>query len=295
MGSCTGAYHANAFSDGCREGIDNIHRRVQPFRQAVIASSRLVEVLDLLSKNKENAVGSIAGLELGGKWVREKVLLCTFFICFQGITEILLKVGGRCGSRVCAKHKCGSKSLFGWWWMVGDGFTGRGLGLGRGPLPGVLGRGYAMRVFPRTPAVTRALQRTMFREEGGFTWARTPQVKPLFCLDFVFATMFDSKDSKTHLGNRTALQQLSNLRKGVESLFKSLGLQLRSLYLIAHKTPTYMISDNFTTRIISTLNLPSPLHKVKYLLMSTPPRPTPLGGIWRPTTRICMTENKRKY
>ena len=66
---------------------------------------RWIEMLDLLLKHKENAVGRFAGLELGNEWVREKVLLCASFILFQGITENLSEVGGRCGNGVRARHR----------------------------------------------------------------------------------------------------------------------------------------------------------------------------------------------
>ena len=47
MGSCSGAYYdiassasfyeaSASFYEDCRKGIDNIHRRVQPFHQTVV-------------------------------------------------------------------------------------------------------------------------------------------------------------------------------------------------------------------------------------------------------------------
>lgn len=105
-GPYLGAYHASSFSEHCRDGIDNIYRRVQPNCQAiigVIASLRSIELFGLLLKHKEDAVGRVAGLELGGEWVRKKVLLCATFICFQGLVENLLEVGGRRGSIVSMK------------------------------------------------------------------------------------------------------------------------------------------------------------------------------------------------
>jgi hypothetical protein len=60
---------------------------------------RSIGPLEVLLKDKKNAVGRLAGLELGSEWVRKKVLLCVSFIFFQGIAENLLEVGGRCGNR----------------------------------------------------------------------------------------------------------------------------------------------------------------------------------------------------
>lgn len=65
-------------------------------------------------------MGRVAGLELGGEWVRKKVLLCATFICFQGLVENLLEVGGRRGSIVSMKvmrHTGWSEESRGWWWI----------------------------------------------------------------------------------------------------------------------------------------------------------------------------------
>ena len=64
--------------------MKDIHSWAQPLR---VAALRLIELLNLLSKNGENAVSRIAGFELVGEWVREGVLLCAFFVGFQGIIE----------------------------------------------------------------------------------------------------------------------------------------------------------------------------------------------------------------
>jgi hypothetical protein len=54
----------------------------------------LIELLDLLSKDVEDAARGVAVLELGSEWVGEKILLCAFFVRFQGIIEDKLEVGG---------------------------------------------------------------------------------------------------------------------------------------------------------------------------------------------------------
>ncbi len=48
----------------------------------------------MLLKDVENAARGVAALELGSEWVGEKILLRAFFICFQGIIENKLEVGG---------------------------------------------------------------------------------------------------------------------------------------------------------------------------------------------------------
>jgi hypothetical protein len=55
---------------------------------------RLIELLDLLLKDVENAAGRLAVLELGSEWVGAKVLLRASLVCFQGIIENKLEVGG---------------------------------------------------------------------------------------------------------------------------------------------------------------------------------------------------------
>jgi hypothetical protein len=94
QGSSRGTYQTNTFSEGFREHIEHINGRVQPFGQPFIATLRSIELLDLLLKNSKNAAGRVAGLELGGKWVGDKVLLGASLICFQGVIENQLEIGG---------------------------------------------------------------------------------------------------------------------------------------------------------------------------------------------------------
>ena len=64
--------------------MNNVYGWVQPLH---IAALRLIELLDLLLKHGENAASRIAGFETVGEWVREKIILCAFFVCFQCIVE----------------------------------------------------------------------------------------------------------------------------------------------------------------------------------------------------------------
>jgi hypothetical protein len=88
------AFQANTLSERLREGIEDIHSRVQPFCPPFIATPGLVELLDLFLKDGENGTRRVAGLELCGKWMSNKVLFCTLFVCVQGIVEDELEVGG---------------------------------------------------------------------------------------------------------------------------------------------------------------------------------------------------------
>ena len=64
--------------------MKDIDSWVQPLR---IAALRLIELLDFLLKHGENIAGRIAGFKPVGKRVREKILLCAFFVRFQCIIE----------------------------------------------------------------------------------------------------------------------------------------------------------------------------------------------------------------
>ena len=65
---------------------------------------RLVELLDLLFKDGENAIRRITAFEPVSERVGEKIVLRAIFICFQGIIENELEVGG-CGGGVSVRHK----------------------------------------------------------------------------------------------------------------------------------------------------------------------------------------------
>jgi hypothetical protein len=64
--------------------MKDVHSWVQPLR---VVALRLIEFLDLLLKHGENAVGRIAGFEPVSERVCEKILLCAFFVRFQGIVK----------------------------------------------------------------------------------------------------------------------------------------------------------------------------------------------------------------
>jgi hypothetical protein len=61
----------------------------------------------LLVKDGENCGGRVAVLELGGEWMGKKILLSALFVCFQGIVEDELEIGGQgsgCGNGVRVRH-----------------------------------------------------------------------------------------------------------------------------------------------------------------------------------------------
>jgi hypothetical protein len=64
--------------------MEDVHSWLQPFR---IAALRLVEFLNFLLKNGENAARRITGLEPASEGVLEEIRLCTLLVRFQGIVE----------------------------------------------------------------------------------------------------------------------------------------------------------------------------------------------------------------
>ena len=81
--------------------MKDVHSWVQPLR---VVALRLIEFLDLLLKHGENTASRIAVFEPISERVREKIVLCAFFVRFQGIIENWFEVG-RCGSRGSVRHK----------------------------------------------------------------------------------------------------------------------------------------------------------------------------------------------
>jgi hypothetical protein len=64
--------------------MEDVYSWVQPLRTT---ASRLIELLDLPLKHGENAASRIASFEAVSERVREKIVLCAFFVRFQCILE----------------------------------------------------------------------------------------------------------------------------------------------------------------------------------------------------------------
>ena len=74
--------------------MKDLHSWIQPLDPPFISTLRLIELVDLLLKDVENAVRRVAVLELSSKRVREKIIFRPFFVRIQGIIENNLEVGG---------------------------------------------------------------------------------------------------------------------------------------------------------------------------------------------------------
>jgi len=139
-------YQTNAFPECLRERIQDIHGWIEPVCQPLVAAPRTIEVLDLLLKHGENGGWRIAGLELGGEWMGEKIFLCLFFVRFQGIIENELEVGGRGGRGVSTRHEGGSgRSVE----KMMDCVVSWAIGLRVNRYPGVIGLPHVCSDIPR--------------------------------------------------------------------------------------------------------------------------------------------------
>jgi hypothetical protein len=58
----------------------------------------------LLSKYVDDGAGRMAMLELGSEWMGKKIVLCAFFVFFQGSIENELEVERRWASRENMRH-----------------------------------------------------------------------------------------------------------------------------------------------------------------------------------------------
>jgi hypothetical protein len=81
--------------------MKDVYCWVEPPR---IAALRPIELLDLFLKHGENAASRMTGLEAASERGGEKIVLCAFFVRFQGTIEDQLELG-RCQSRLSVRHK----------------------------------------------------------------------------------------------------------------------------------------------------------------------------------------------
>ena len=81
------AYQANTPSKSSRKRIQDSHGWIKPTCQPFVGSLGLMDTLDLLMNEGENGAGRVAVLELGNKWMREKIVLCALFVGVQGIVK----------------------------------------------------------------------------------------------------------------------------------------------------------------------------------------------------------------
>ena len=92
-------YQADALPQRCRKGEEDVDGGIQPLGQPLINTPRLFKLLDLVLKDSQNGGRRVAGVQLDGKWMREKVVFRIFLVRLQGSVEDGLKIGKGSGCR----------------------------------------------------------------------------------------------------------------------------------------------------------------------------------------------------
>jgi hypothetical protein len=80
-------YKTDAPRDGVRKRTQDIHSRAQPLCQSFVATVNFVKFSDLVLEEGKDGGGRVAGLQLGGKRMCEKVGLGLLLIGLQGSLE----------------------------------------------------------------------------------------------------------------------------------------------------------------------------------------------------------------
>src|SRR6266404_2153432 len=87
---------ANPCTECRRKCEQYVDRWVKPSPQSLLAASSLLELVDLVLKYGENGGGRFACLELYSERMRDKILLCLYFIRLEGLFKNPIKAGRRC-------------------------------------------------------------------------------------------------------------------------------------------------------------------------------------------------------
>ena len=98
--SSIGTYETDAVGDDGRKRAQDAHRWGQPLCHSLIATTRVVKLLNLVLRHGS----SVARLQLGGKRMFEKVFLGLYLVGFQGSIENGLETCGSCSCGLCLRH-----------------------------------------------------------------------------------------------------------------------------------------------------------------------------------------------
>ena len=74
-------YQADTLPKRCRKGVEDVDGRIQPLGQPLIETPRLFKLLDLVLKDGQDCGRRVAAVQLGDKWMGEKVLFRLFLVC----------------------------------------------------------------------------------------------------------------------------------------------------------------------------------------------------------------------
>ena len=84
-------YQTNATGNSGRKCVEDVHGWAQPLGQSLIATVRFVKFSNLILKDGEYGFGRVAIMQLGGKWMGEKVLLRLLLVGLECSLEYSLE------------------------------------------------------------------------------------------------------------------------------------------------------------------------------------------------------------
>ena len=77
-------HQTDAPRDNARKCPQDVHSRAQPFRQPLVTTVGFVKFSDLVLEESNDGCSRVAGFQLGGKRMGEKVILGPLSVGFQG-------------------------------------------------------------------------------------------------------------------------------------------------------------------------------------------------------------------
>ena len=84
-------YQTDATGNGGRKCAEDVHGWAQPLGQSLIANVRFVKLSNLILKDGEDGRSRVAVVQLGGKWMSEKVILGLLLVGIYGSLEDYLE------------------------------------------------------------------------------------------------------------------------------------------------------------------------------------------------------------
>ena len=89
-----GTCQANSASNDSRKRAEDIDGGIHPLGQFVIGTTRFVEPGNLFVKYAEDGIWRITVLEFVEEWMGAEIFLGLLLVCFDGVVEDGLIVGG---------------------------------------------------------------------------------------------------------------------------------------------------------------------------------------------------------
>ena len=97
-------YQADAPGNSSRKRGEDVHGWVQPLGQPFVTTARFVQDLKLVLKDSNDSGLGVARLQLGSKWMSEKVCLGLLLVGLESSLEECLEACGSFGCDCCLGH-----------------------------------------------------------------------------------------------------------------------------------------------------------------------------------------------